>query len=341
MVFFFLPTFVKSKTSKVINTLKPEHRMNLTLRQQLTRPLSPYDKPKVNVLKAVLPIIIIIHHIANEGFDGVRYIGMLGNFAMYLFFAMSGYGLTISYIKNRQYINGFLKKSLTKLFAPYFVALAAFVVYRYFHGVDQVALFQEKGLWFFVPTSWYVYVLSYFYIFFYVVFRYVNSTVAAKVLLTCALVIGYVVAAPHIGIESWRYNRCPAFCVGMLFALFDSHIRTRFVRWQAFAAFIVLLAVTIYPHGHIIKPLITPAALFCLMHSLPPFENSAIVKFLSSISLEMFIIQFIPIYVVTQDMGIESTPLVVALVLMMDIALAYLIHIALKGMTLKLAEAQG
>ncbi|MGN0028201.1 MAG: acyltransferase [Marinilabiliaceae bacterium] len=315
--------------------------MNLTLRQQLMQPLSPYDKPKVNVLKAILPIIIIVHHIANEGFESVRHIGMLGNFAMYIFFAMSGYGLTISYIRNRQYINGFLKKSLTKLFAPYFVALAAFVVYRHFHGVDQVALFQEKGLWFFVPTSWYIYVLSYFYIFFFVVFRYVKSTVAVKVVLTCALVVGYVVVAPHIGIEPWRYNRCPAFCVGMIFALFDSQIRTHFVRWQALAAFIALLAVTIYPHGHIIKPLITPATLFCLMYCLPSSDNSAIVKFLSSISLEMFIIQFIPIYVVTQDMGIRNTIAVVGLVLAMDIALAYLVHISLKRVMRPRGEAQG
>lgn len=315
--------------------------MGLTLRQQLMRPLFSYDKPKVNALKAILPLIIIIHHIANEGFAGVRHIGMLGNFAMYIFFAMSGYGLTISYIKNRQYIDGFLKKSLTKLFAPYFVALAAFVIYRHFHGVDQVALFQEKGLWFFVPTSWYIYVLSYFYIFFFVVFRYVKSTVTVKVVLTCALVASYVIVAPHIGIESWRYNRCPAFCVGMFFALYDNHIRTHFVRWQALAAFIALFALTVFPHGHVIKPLITPTALFCLMYCLPPSDNSAIVKFLSSISLEMFIMQFIPIYVVTQDMGIRNTFAVVGVVLLMDIALAYLVHISLKRITHPRAMAQG
>lgn len=315
--------------------------MKQTFRQRLAQPLLPYDKPKVNVLKAILPIIIIIHHIANEGFEGVRHIGMLGNFAMYIFFAMSGYGLTISYIKNRQYINGFLKKSLAKLFAPYFVALAAFVVYRYFHGVDQVALFREKGLWFFVPTSWYIYVLSYFYIFFYVVFRYVKSTVTVKVVLTCALVIGYVVVAPHIGIEPWRYNRCPAFCVGMFFALYDNYIRTHFVRWQALAAFIVLLAITIFPHGHIIKPLVTPATLFCLMYSLPSSDNSAIVKFLCSISLEMFIMQFIPIYIVTQDLGIQNTFAVVSVVLLMDIALAYIVHISLKRVRLPMVKTQG
>lgn len=315
--------------------------MSLTLRQQLTLPLSPYDKPKVNALKAILPIIIIIHHIANEGFTEVRHIGMLGNFAMYLFFAMSGYGLTISYIKNRQYIDGFLRKSLTKLFAPYFVALIAFVIYRHFHGVDQVELFREKGLWFFVPTSWYIYVLSYFYVFFFVVFRYVKSTVAVKVVLTCALVIGYVVVAPRIGIEPWRYDRCPAFCVGMFFALFDGHIRTRFVRWQALAAFIALFALTVFPHGHIIKPLITPAALFCLMYSLPSFDDTAIVKFLSSISLEMFIMQFIPIYVVTQDLGVRNTFAVVGLVLLMDIALAHVVHISLKRVTHPRAKAQG
>ena len=104
------------------------------------------------------------------------------------------------------------------------------------------------------------------------------------------------------------------------------------------AAFIVLFALTVFPHGHIIKPLITPAAIFCLMYCLPSSDNSAIVKFLSSISLEMFIMQFIPIYVVTQDMGVRNTFAVVGLVLLMDIALAYLVHISLKSITLPRAK---
>lgn len=96
-----------------------------SLKEFLNKPLYQYGKTKVNWLKSILPIIIIIHHISNLGFPGIGIIGAMGRIVMYIFFAMSGPGLVISYIKNEHYINVFLRKSLTKLFIPYFVALAS------------------------------------------------------------------------------------------------------------------------------------------------------------------------------------------------------------------------
>ena len=272
-----------------------------------------------------------MHHIYNEGYYDLWFIGSKGgNIAMYLFFAMSGYGLTISYIRKQSYIDGFLQLSLTKLFVPYVIALIAFVVYRQIDGIDQVALFNEKGLFSFVPTSWFIWVLSYFYIFFFVSFRYVKSSNLMKVLSTCVLVMAYVMIAPHIGIEWHRYFRCPAFCVGMFFALYDERIRKRYVRWHALVVLLFLAVFFVQPHDHRLDPVIYPVALFALMYLIKDVKECGAVKFLSSISMEMFIIQYLPIYIAVNDLHLTSTVAVVVLVLSTDILLAYVMHLSIK-----------
>jgi hypothetical protein len=149
---------------------------------------------------------------------------------------MSGFGLVICYKNNENYINGFLKRSLTKLFIPYLIALVSFVVYRELGGVNQIELLKEYGIMSFVPTSWFIWTLSYFYIFFFFIFRYCKASLGVKVALVCGLVLAYTIIAPHIGIEYWRYLSNPGFCVGMVFALFDEKVKCKFVRWKAILA---------------------------------------------------------------------------------------------------------
>ena len=141
----------------------------------LNHPLYDYDRQKADLLKAIFPFCIIIHHLAKYKLPGISIFDWIGIWVMYLFFAMSGYGLVISYLKRTEYIEGFLHRSLPKLFIPYIITFILFAIYRFFDGmnfVDQIALFQNKGLFSFIPTSWFIYILSLLYIFFFIVFRY-------------------------------------------------------------------------------------------------------------------------------------------------------------------------
>lgn len=307
-----------------------------TIKSFLTCSLYTYDKQKVNWLKAILPMIVIVQHIQGFGFTGVEFIASLCDKAMFWFFAMSGYGLVISYLHNERYLNGFLKKSLSKLFIPYLAAVVLFVIYRYFEGIDQIVLFKDKGLYWFVPTSWYIYVLSYFYIFFYIVFRFVKANNTIKAGLLCVLVMAYVFVAPHIGVEYWRYARCPAFCVGVIFALLDDYIRGKYLRWHMLVVLALIAIYLIQPIAHRFDVYAVAVALFVLMYSIKDIKTMPIVKFLSSISLEMFILQFLPIYFVVNDLQLTSTAIVVPLVIVLDIILAYIVHIAIRPLTSRL-----
>ena len=244
------------------------------VKNSLNHSLYDYDKQKSNLLKAIFPFLIIIHHLEKYHLPGIEIFGWIGIWVMYLFFAMSGYGLVISYIKKPDYINGFLRRSLPKLFIPYLITFLLFVIYRYIEGVDQIELFKTKGLFSFIPTSWFIYVLALFYIFFFVVFKYVKSGVVVKILLTSALVIAYCVIAPYIGISHWRYDKCPAFIIGMVFALTNcSSIKEKFVRRHVLLLVTVLLGMIFLsfyrPFIHRLDPYLYSSVMILLMFILP------------------------------------------------------------------------
>ena len=188
----------------------------------------------------------------------------------------------------------------------------------------------------FVPTSWFIWTLSYFYFFFFIIFRYCKAPLHVKVTLVCILVIVYTLIAPHIGMELWRFRSNPGFCVGMIFALFDESIKRRIVRWQAFLFLCLVFAVIRLPIPPKLLSCLYPTALFLLMYILRDVKGNAIIDFLSSISLEMFIIQYIPIYIVMNDMHIVSTKGMVLLVLIIDIFIAFIMHLLVQSISAKL-----
>jgi peptidoglycan/LPS O-acetylase OafA/YrhL len=73
-----------------------------------------------------------------------------------------------------------------------------------------------------------------------------------------------------------------------------------------------------------------------LMYILNNVKENVLVKFLSSISLEMFIIQFIPIYIMMNNLHVKSTPVMVVLVLVLDVILAYIMHMIVQEISARL-----
>lgn len=72
---------------------------------------------------------------------------------------------------------------------------------------------------------------------------------------------------------------------------------------------------------------------FLFMYIIGNVKQLRITKFLSSISLEMFIIQYIPIYIFVNNLNLTSTTVVVSFVIILDIIIAYLMHKAIKPIT--------
>lgn len=304
-------------------------------------PVYPYDKDKNTLLKAILPFMIIVHHIYTHfNVHCYHFIGGLcGDPAMYAFFAMSGYGLVSCYFNRVNYLDGFLKKSFLKLFIPYLTVLATYIIYQWTQGNPPLVFLSNT--WFFnlVPTSWFLFCLALFYLFFYVVFKYINTTNFKRILIVSALVLAYYTFMYTISAPMHSYHRCPAFCVGMLVACYDKRILEEITRKQAFVSLIVFAtlsaAITVYlslPNPIFAKSLrfslsiIESILLFSALYFIPKIPSNCITRFVSSISLEMFILQSIAINLIGEFMDYELSILAVLLVFAIDIILAYPIN---------------
>ena len=152
----------------------------------------------------------------------------------------------------------------------------------------------------------------------------------------CGLVLAYTLMAPHLGISIWRYRSNLGFCVGMIFALFDENFKRKFVRWEAILALCLVTAIIRLPIPSRLLPCLYSTVFFILMYILSSVKENVLMKFLSSISLEMFIIQFIPIYIMMNDLHVKSTIVMVPLVLGLDIILAYIMHLVVLKISVRL-----
>ena len=122
--------------------------------------MTPYNLAKVHLFKAVLPVLIILHHFSF--FYGYPpYFEKLGLPLVACFFMMSGYGLMTSWLKKgSSYLDGFLKHSTLKLFVPYMLALLAYIPIALLDTQKSLlAYFMETDFIDWLRYSWFVWVL--------------------------------------------------------------------------------------------------------------------------------------------------------------------------------------
>ena len=113
-------------------------------------------------------------------------------------------------------------------------------------------------------------------------------------------------------------------------------LKRKFVRWQAILALCIVFAIISLPIPTLLLRCLYPTSLFLLMYILRRIKENALVNFLSSISLEMFIIQFIPIYIMMDDLHVKSTTEMVLLVLGIDVIVAYIMHLVVQRISVRL-----
>ena len=91
-----------------------------------------FDKNKTVFLKAILPIIILLHHLkGTTEWVYLKPFGVMGIAVVSLFFFISGYGLFASFqVKGKSYLTFFLKKRILPISFTYCGALALYLLFR-------------------------------------------------------------------------------------------------------------------------------------------------------------------------------------------------------------------
>lgn len=183
------------------------------------------SKTNTNCLKGILALCVLAHHLYQDSGllrDGwLRLIGecfqALGFLSVALFFFMSGYGLTLTVNKNPKSINHFLKHKIIPFYIIYILLIALYSCFNLYLRESTTVISLIKSLTFggtIVLKGWYLQVQLLYYIFFYIVFRYIKEK--QQFLAMLILHILYVVICIAINMSSLFYERTFIFVFGIL-----------------------------------------------------------------------------------------------------------------------------
>ena len=136
--------------------------------------LSKYDS---QVLKGVSAILIVLHHLSQR--IGINIITLpyieIGKYSVALFLFLAGFGVMSSYLSNKNYLNGFLKKRILTIYVPFVISNIIFIVVDLIKGQDFEAIDIIKyalGIKLIDGVMWFIYSIVIFYLIFYISFRF-------------------------------------------------------------------------------------------------------------------------------------------------------------------------
>ncbi len=179
------------------------------------------------VLKGISALLVVFAHLSTNIQKPFPNIVMnlfvyVGPLAVAVFFFLSGYGLTFSYLKKGdEYLNGFFRKRLLSLIVPFLIVLVPYnliVVLRGRFVLNDFFYSVIDGDPLNVKYSWYVAVILLFYVLFFIVAKLSKGKRNQLMLIMLSITIVYVGACLASGIPSHYYSSVIGFLLGMVFA---------------------------------------------------------------------------------------------------------------------------
>lgn len=296
-----------------------------------------FSKEKMIPLKAVMALLIVADHLTFF-LDSLwlKPFRELGAPIVSVFLFISGYGLSKSFqAKGQAYLDSFFKKRILKVFLPLIVALA---LYWIVVAIPGRSFWSE--LWTMVlkgtpilPFSWFAPVIIYFYLAFYVVFRFVSPRWRnTGLVLPALLLMGLVILA--------GYDRCWWICsfslpTGAVFATEDQRIFRICEKSLGHYLSVILvpsiLFIILYlsgnPYMWTLCYICIPLIVALLVARIPIDRlNGSVLAFLSMISYEIYLCQGIAMELFRGKMWIESDGLFILAVYAVTILVAFLVH---------------
>ena len=150
------------------------------------------SKKQFDFIKMISALIVVAHHCAFY-YKGslATFLSYIGYLPVSIFLFISGYGLMYSLQTRENYMKGFLRKHLRRLFFPAGLSLLPYLIYD--HVTDKeisISSFFNGNCS--IGHFWYVLVAALFYIIFFVICSITNSTrkIAVGILISTLLWIG-------------------------------------------------------------------------------------------------------------------------------------------------------
>lgn len=254
-----------------------------------------FSKDKTLILKAFLPFLILIHHLWM--FDDFNQVGI---YVVAMFFFISGYGLQYKREVDSISIKAFfhsIRKLLIPLIIPSICYVLLLILYK---EIGMEDLYTElAGYKIILPYTWFVVSLIILYCFFYSLSIFQKNN---KVFLISMMVAVLVVIAAFwkVGLMTTYYQTSLAFIAGCVYKSFEDHkYISMSINMKRIILGLVLTVVTIVsiqdiPISNLIKFMLCSVAwVVCIAVLMSGFHCrlTETIRFLSSISYEMYICQ--------------------------------------------------
>lgn len=288
---------------------------------------------QTNCIKALSCIFLMFHHVVLRITDLNYFYIPVKYFAfpfVALFFFYSGYGLMSGLLKDKKYLNDFLKTRLPKILIPYLLFLAIDAIYLIvinnfdFSIFIGDIIFAKK-----LNHLWYITVLISLYLLFYFVFS--RFSIKKSIKYINIFIILYVFLFSILNISAFWYSSVIGFGFGLYYKykedefklkLKNEYLKKLIILICAFAILfvgrlIISLKVTDIEllHGIYRNLLSVMFIIIILMLSLKLKVYSKILSFLGNISYEIYLTHYFIILLFSKNLNSNSINILFIIIL--------------------------
>lgn len=290
--------------------------------------VSLFTKDRTQLLKAVLPWAVILHHLSLRT-NMIADFNEVGVYAVGLFFFISGFGLE----KKKERISvdiTQLPNRLTKLLLPLVVPIISYLALNYFFdGNVTRAISNSLRDWCIIlPYTWYVLNLLIFYIVYYILSWLIKGTKGFILAITIAI---FVISALLMLFDgtSAHYSSNFAFIAGILYCHIEGDVIKHFPSKKSIWVLMLIVIVATYLSKHSFRlssawnvPLYSMAVIALI--SRIPFQNRCI-DFVAKYSYELYICQSIA-FVILNKLSVSDNFIYILLALPLCFIIAIICH---------------
>ena len=295
-----------------------------------------FSKTQTACINGFFVLMIFIRHF-SEYIQVGQFDWLLGKGQRYLdqlivvsFMFFSGYSLALQQAKNSSYVKKLPKKILS-LWLMLVVTVLAFLCVQYFLGntydIATILLsmigYKKVG-----NSNWYIVAIAILWFLSYV--SYSQKRIKPVILLTVLLVIYMIVFANFKGVDQVMYNTVIAYLFGILFFDHQEQIVSRLtndgkVFWTAAVISLLMLAGGLFFHDNFIvfQLWVAAACLFLILFCIKIKMDSPVFAYLNVYSLEIYLIQRIPMLVFRGKISLNLLYFIVSAVITLALALVW------------------
>ncbi len=300
----------------------------------------PFNTTNTLPLRGILALLIVLHHFfvsMPSGWPPSDFFVYLGAMVVGMFFFISGYGLTISYLnKGKNYLSGFWNKRVKKIIIPLLVTIAVYELANKHYNLLNVFNGLKNGQ---TPTpfTWFVYTIIIYYAVYYISFKFFKIKTALAIMLIFTAIYEYVII--NLNWDSCWYSATFAINVGMYYAYYEEKIKSYLIKHTlssviALSTFIALFFLYAIINGK--KQLGLPFGDFVLFWIMPllivftiyfyGFKTNKLLNFVGNISYEIYIVH--GIFVIFLQKYINNPLLYLIAIYATTITVAWLLNIS-------------